>query len=227
MKSMSAFGRATFVVIALGWLLPAVSGVRAGAPDQVPEEARRHLQEALGQPFVVFREKVQDDLKLSDEQKQKLDEGLQEQVQEAMQLFQKLDGLKHKEREKALGEYRPKAHQKLAKLLTSTLTENQLRRLRQVELQQDGVFALGQPEVARKLKITDEQRKRFIAVVEDLQKKVQPLIKEAESGGQPEEIRPKMLKLRKEYEGKIEAILSDAQKKEWKELLGKPLPLDD
>jgi hypothetical protein len=35
------------------------------------------------------------------------------------------------------------------------------------------------------------------------------------------------MKIRKEQEGKIEALLSDAQKKQWKEMLGKPLNLGD
>jgi hypothetical protein len=35
------------------------------------------------------------------------------------------------------------------------------------------------------------------------------------------------MKLRQEHEGKIEAILSDAQKNQWKEPLGKPLDLGD
>ena len=66
-----------------------------------------------------------------------------------------------------------------------------------------------------------------MAVVQDMQKKVGPLIKEAQSGGNPEEIRPKVMKIRKEHEGKIEALLTDAQKKQWKEMLGKPLNLDE
>jgi hypothetical protein len=36
-----------------------------------------------------------------------------------------------------------------------------------------------------------------------------------------------MMKIRHEHEGKIEAILSDAQKKQWKEMPGKPLDLGD
>lgn len=68
---------------------------------------------------------------------------------------------------------------------------------------------------------------RFMAVVQDLQKKIEPLIKEAHSGGNPEEIRPKVIKIRKEHEGKIEAILTDAQKKQWKEMLGERFTLDD
>jgi hypothetical protein len=36
-----------------------------------------------------------------------------------------------------------------------------------------------------------------------------------------------MMKLRKEQVDRIEALLSDAQKKQWKEMRGKPLDLDD
>ena len=35
------------------------------------------------------------------------------------------------------------------------------------------------------------------------------------------------MKIRKEHEGQIEALLTDAQKKQWKEMLGKPLNLDE
>ena len=45
--------------------------------------------------------------------------------------------------------------------------------------------------------------------------------------GNPEEIRPKVMKIRKDYEGKVGAILGDAQKKQWQEMLGKPFDLGD
>ena len=64
--------------------------------------------------------------------------------------------------------------------------------------------------------------------VQEMQKKIAPLIEEAQSRkGNPEEIRPKVLKIRKEHERKLEGILSAAQKKQWKEMLGKALSLDD
>ena len=50
---------------------------------------------------------MQDDLKLSTEQKEKLGEKLRERVQDAMAFFQKLEGVEPEEREKELGEYRP------------------------------------------------------------------------------------------------------------------------
>ncbi|MBI1900185.1 MAG: hypothetical protein HYS13_03585 [Planctomycetia bacterium] len=148
-------------------------------------------------------------------------------VKETMDHFQKIEGLKPQEREKEHQAYRQKAQEKLAAFLKETLKEDQLKRLRQVELQQEGAFALGRPDIGKELKITDEQRKQFMAVVEEMQKKIEPLIKEAQSGGNPQEIMPKVMKIRKEHEGKIEALLTDAQKKQWQEMLGKRLDLDD
>lgn len=112
-----------------------------------------------------------------------------------MQFFQKLDGLKGEEREKELKAYRPKVQEKLAAVLKETLKEDQRKRLRQLELQQEGPLALlhGEGAVGKDLKITDEQRMQFVAVVRDMQKKIEPLIKEAQSGGNAEEIRPKVI----------------------------------
>jgi hypothetical protein len=64
-------------------------------------------------------------------------------------------------------------------------------------------------------------------VVQDMQKKIELLAKEAQNGGNPEEIRSKVMKLRKDHETKIEAALTERQKNAWKELLGKAFDLDD
>ena len=58
----------------------------------------------------------------------------------------------------------------------------------------------GAPDVGKELKLTDAQRMRFMATVQELERKIQPLIKEAQERGNPEEVRPKALKVRKEYE---------------------------
>lgn len=198
------------------------------AAQDIPEEARKGLAHTLQGSFLVIRDKVQDDLKLSKEQKEKVEEHLKELLPDAMKFFEKLKDLKGEDREKELKAYRPKAQEKLATILKETLKDDQVKRLRQLELQQEGPFALMHGEgIGKDLKVTDEQRKQFMAVIQELQKKIEPLKKEAESGGNAEEIRPKIMKIRKDYEGKIEALLTDGQKKQWKEMLGKPLTLDD
>jgi hypothetical protein len=199
------------------------------AAQDIPEEARKGLALQLQGSFVVFRAKVQEDLKLSTEQKEKVEEHLKERISEAMQLFQKIDGLKGEEREKELKAYRPKAQEKLAAFLKETLKDDQRKRLRQLELQQEGALVLlhGDGQIGKDLKITDEQRKQFMAVVQDLHKKIEPLIKEAQSGGNPQEIWPKIMKIRREHEGRIVDLLTDSQKKQWQAMVGKSLNLDE
>ena len=106
------------------------------AAAQVPDENRKELVEALGPPFIVFREKVLDELKVSEEQKEKLMQHLMERIMETGPF---LDSLKDAgpEREKKLNEHRTNAREKLAKQLKEVLQPEQLNRLRQVTLQQE------------------------------------------------------------------------------------------
>jgi hypothetical protein len=203
------------------------TGSAQGATQEIPDEARKQLVQALGGPFLVFREKVQEELKFSDKQKEKLLEKLPAHIQETMEFFENIKDAKPEEREKELQAHRQKSHEKLAALLKETLKAEQLKRLQQLELQHEGSFTLGRPEIAKELMITDEQLKQFMGVAQEMQKKIDPLIKEAQVSGNPKEIGPKMMKIRKDHEGKIEAILTDAQKKQWKEMLGKPFDLGD
>jgi hypothetical protein len=195
--------------------------------EQAPDEARKPLVEALGGgPFIIFRDKVQDELKLTDEQRQKLMGTFPDYVRETMKVFEKIKDLKPPEREQQMQEHRQKSDMKMTTFLNDVLDGKQQKRLLQLMLQQAGVFALlGQNEAFLPLKITDEQRRKFMEVVQEMEKKIQPLVKEGEAGGNPEEIMPKAMKIRKEHEGKIEAILSERQRKQWKELLGKPFEL--
>jgi hypothetical protein len=208
---------------------PVVDGEAGAAEpaDQIPEEAGRQITETLGPPFLVFRDKVQEELKLTDEQKKKLEKRLQDTVQHAMQFFQQLGDKPPEEREKLLHAYVEKAQENLAAFLQGLLKEEQLKRLRQVMLQREGLLALGDGEVMKELEITDAQRQQFFKVVQEMQKKIEPVLKEAQKGGRPEEIRPRVMKIRDEHVGRIGALLSDAQKKQWKQLLGKPLDLGD
>src|SRR5207247_9995676 len=86
-------------------------------PIEVPDEARRHVVEALGTPFILFREKVQKELKLTDEQKQKVDSHMKQTVQKTQQFFQKLQETDEEKRPQELHEYRQRAHEKLAEFV--------------------------------------------------------------------------------------------------------------
>ena len=194
------------------------------AAAQVPEENRKQLVEAAGTPFIAFRDKVLDEIKVSDEQKEKLLEHVMAQIMETGPFLESL-AESGEEREKKLNEHRKQVQEKLAKFLKEVLKPEQLKRLRGITLQQEGGLALGQEDVQRELKITQEQQKKFMAITQELQGKIESLIKEAQSGGKPEELRPNMHKIREEYGKKLEAVLTDEQTKKWKDMLGKPFNL--
>ena len=189
------------------------------APGTPDEEARAHFLHELGGPFFVSRDKVQEDLKLSDDQKHKLRETLTGYVQETMKV-QKLDGA---ERKQAMQSLRQKSYQQLEVFLKEILTPEQLKRFAELKLQYDMPMAMLQPDIVKELNITDEQRQQFITLIQEMQKVVAPLIQESRSGGNPKEILAKVTKLRLDCQGKIEALLSDAQKTRWKEMTGTPL----
>jgi hypothetical protein len=206
---------------------PAESDALPKVIVQVPEEARRHLVEAFGPPFVVFRERVQEEVRLSAVQKEKVQQRLHATIQDAMRFFEKMNNLNPEDREQELGSYRAKAQEKLAAFIKETLNPDQRKRLRQLELQQEGTLALGRPDVADELKLTEKQHRQLEAIVLDLQKNVQPLVQQAQEGGKSEEIAHQVMKLRKEHEARIEALLAEPQKKQWRAMLGKPFTFRD
>jgi len=189
------------------------------APGTPDEEARAHFLHELGGPFFVSRDKVQEDLKLSDDQKHKLRETLTGYVQETMKVL-KLDGA---ERKQAMQSLRQKSYQQLEVFLKEILTPEQLKRFGELKLQYDMPMIMLQPDIVKELNITDEQRQQFITLIQEMQKVVTPLIQESRSGGNPQEILAKVTKLRLDCQGKIEALLSDAQRTRWKEMTGTPL----
>jgi hypothetical protein len=197
-----------------------------GAAAQAPDENRRQVVEALGSPFLVFRDKVLEELKVNDEQRDKLMQHILEQIMETGPF---LDSLRDAgpEGEKKLNEHRKSALEKLAKVVKDVLQPEQLSRLRQLTLQRDGGFALLQNDVQKDLEISPEQKKKFMALMKELQENIQLMIKAAQSGGKPEELGPKVEQLRKDQGKKLEAALTDAQKKQWQELLGPPFELGD
>ena len=142
-----------------------------GRPGSPPGDPRRGVIEALGGPFLVFRDTVQAELKLSDDQKQNLLAAFPGYLAATMKVFPKLQDLTPEEREKEMQSHRRTSHERLAAFLKETLTVGQLDRLGQLELQQQGLFALGRPEIATELKITDGQQKQFTEAVQEMQRK--------------------------------------------------------
>ena len=190
----------------------------------IPEEARRKLRHELGGPFLVSRDKVQEELKLTGEQKEKLDRHLQELWPDAMPFLQKLEGLEQEKRDGSSEPSGRRRRETLAALLKGTLNDAQRTRLRQLELQREG---LRDGDIWNELHATPEQRQQFMALIQQVQKEIQPLIAEAQERGNPREIQPRVIRIRDDLEARLEALLTDAQRTKWKEMLGKSMDMAD
>jgi Spy/CpxP family protein refolding chaperone len=210
-------------VAAFSLALLAMSVILPAQDSTQNDEARKHFFHTLGGPFIVSRANVQEELKLSDAQKQKLRAKLADFALQSMQAVTQAEHAPVAEREPLLRPIREAAYQEMWPFLQDILDTGQLKRMRQLELQHEGPAALlGRPEIAQALAITDDQRKQLIAIVQEMQRTLQSMMREIQTPSDRENVRRRATKVYEEQEQKVEAILTAAQRPRWKELYGQP-----
>ena len=168
--------------------VPGPRGAQAAA-QEVPEQARKEIAHNLQGPFAVFRDVVQEDLKLTAEQKEKVEEHLRERLPDIVAVLPVArwrDWGGGPARKNSTPFRRQAAGQvNWPSVLKATLKADQSKRLRQLGLQQEGAFALfhGAVKIAKDLKITQRATEAIHGGRhQDLQKKVEPLIQEVRVG---------------------------------------------
>jgi RNA polymerase sigma factor (sigma-70 family) len=177
---------------------------------------------------LLSREAVQRDLGMSREQLKKLSEAQAHQKKEITRLLnqpptgvaqvndlvKKLDGL----------------HQEAEKAVEDLLTEAQRKRLKEIVLQQRGPQALGDPEVAEALHLTDDQKDKVKTIGADANREVQQMVSKAMGAFQQpggalramQQLSKKAEEIQKEAGKRLLEVLTDEQKSKWRELTGKP-----
>jgi len=170
-----------------------------------------------GGPLGVIRDqRVREELGITEDQYEKLQELQRKAGEQTRELFSGLRDLSDEERRERFAQLRDKVAQQqedLQKQIDTVLLPQQRDRLKQISLQQRMRFgaqnALTSPEVAKELGITDAQR-------EQLQKAAQ----EAE-----EELRTKTEELREQARQKVLNVLTPSQQEKLKQLIGEPANL--
>jgi Spy/CpxP family protein refolding chaperone len=157
---------------------------------------------------------VQEDLKLSDDQVKKVDE----QVEKQREVFAALRDLSPEERQKEAASQAEATKKNLAEILK----DDQLKRLKQISLQQRGGQALADPEVSSALNLTSEQKDRIAAIQEGVQSEMRELFQAGAAGGDREALQKKGQELRAATDQKILAVLTDTQQAKLKEMKGEP-----
>ncbi|HEV3258444.1 MAG TPA: hypothetical protein VG013_16325 [Gemmataceae bacterium] len=172
----------------------------------------------MGGSMLLQNASVQKELKLSDDQKDKIKtitkEFREKNKDELAKLF--TPDLDQKERQ----EIGQKLNHEAMKLLTPVLTDDQRKRFHQLELQVSGAQAFSDPKVQKALKLTDDQKDKIKTIEEDARKEVQEIFQNA--GEDRAAAMKKLGALRKETLEKVTTVLTDEQKKSWKDMTGKP-----
>jgi hypothetical protein len=143
---------------------------------------------------------LQDELKLTEKQKEKLAEIA-----------------------KTVAKDFKSAKEALAKFRKDDLTPAQTKRLRQIELQRFGFEAFEEEDAGKALKLTEGQKAELRKIAAEARKESKKL--RADAGKDPKklfETQKKIAQLNHDARAKFVRSLSDRQQKAWKELVGEP-----
>jgi hypothetical protein len=190
-----------------------------GQRGQRPQQGQRPGAGGLG--ALLENESVQKELKLDQEQVDKVKGAIQKVQEKHRDDFAKLRGLPQDEQRAKRQELSRAVSTETLAAVSEILKPDQLKRLKQIELQESGAQAFNRPDVQKALNLKDEQKEQIKTLTESAARDT----RELRQGGGGAGAREKMAAMRKQTLDKVQALLTDEQKKSWKELTGEPFEL--
>jgi hypothetical protein len=166
---------------------------------------------------------VQKELKLDDKQIEKGKELAEKTGEEMRDKMQGLGDLEPQERRTKMMEIMSEVNASSLKTAGEFLKAEQTTRLKQIFNQQRAAMAFGDPEVAKKLNLTDAQKADIKTIQDEANQERRAIFQDA--GDDREAAMKKMAELNKTTLTKVEAKLNDEQQKTWKEMLGSPFEI--
>lgn len=189
---------------------------------------------------LIRNEAVQKELKMDKEQTDKATEAVKKVTDKHAEEFTKLRELAQEERRTKTTELTKIVSEETLVALGEVLKPEQMKRLKQIELQRAGVAAFTRPEVEKALAFNDEQKGKVKAIADESATKMRELMGAAgrgqggqggargargaggaggaRGGAAPDQA--KITALRKEMSEKVMLVLNDDQKKTWKDMTG-------
>ena len=167
----------------------------------------------MGPAQLLAIDKVQEELKITDDQKAAVTKITDKYKDDIAAARQNMD------RQKA-ADLAKQQNDDLEKAIPDILKADQLKRFKQLEVQAAGLNAFSKDDVATALKLTDDQKKSIKDSQDELQKDVQDLFQNAGQGGDRAAAMQKIQTMRKDALDKVVNTLNDDQKKTWKDLTG-------
>jgi hypothetical protein len=117
-------------------------------------------------------------------------------------------------------------HDALWAALAKEMDEDQLKRLKEIDLQQRGYQAFADPTVQKALKMEDPQREEVKKILAEGDKEIQELIKDYKGGVDLQGVKDKINASRKDTRDRVMSVLSNEQKRIYQEMLGDEFKID-
>jgi hypothetical protein len=169
--------------------------------------------------FLLSNESVQKELKLDDKQVDKAKDLAEKTREEMQEKFQGFQDLSQEERRTKGMEIMREMNTSILKAVGEFLKPEQITRLKQISYQQRGATAFSDPEVQKKLNLSDSQKSQIQTLI---QESFGQMPSREEFQDDREAAMKKAREVTKTTLTKAEAKLNDEQQKTWKELLGAP-----
>jgi Spy/CpxP family protein refolding chaperone len=173
--------------------------------------------------MLIGNESVQKELKLDDAQVSKAKD-VAEKIREKSTAFrEEVKDLEKDEQKTKRDAFTKEINESTLKAVGEFLKPEQVTRLKQISCQTRGMMAFADPDIAKKLNITDAQKDEIKTISDDAGAAIRELFPEIQNDR--EGTMKKITEQRKEALGKIVAKLNDEQQKTWKEMIGAPFEL--
>ncbi len=174
-------------------------------------------------PGLLGNPAVQKELKLSNEQTEKVTAFAEEFRSKARESMSQLEGLEGEERMKKQQEIGRSHHASGMKDLEAMLKPEQTKRFKQIVFQARGIENLTDPEVAKALKVTGEQADKVKGLVDNSRSEMREV--QQSSGSDRQVMMEKFQAIRKEINAKAMALMTADQKTMYKEMSGEPFEI--
>lgn len=178
----------------------------------------------FGPGQLLQNKSVQKELKLTEEDIAKVKKVGDELREKYKDDFAGLQGLQGDELREKRQEVMKRFNEDAQKAYNEILSDAQQKRLKQIGIQARGAMAFADPEVQKKLNITDEQKAKLMEIGQEARESFQE-VGQLFRDGKQEEAQKKMRELNKAMIEKVVGLLNDEQKASWKEMTGEPFEL--
>ncbi len=172
---------------------------------------------------LLTNKSVQQELKLSEEQVEKVTKAATAIGEKMNEKRQGMQDLAQDERQAKMAEINKETTAEVKKTTEAIFSPAQAKRFEQIRLQAMSYNAFNDPDIAKKLNITADQKAKFGDLRQEMMSEMGELRQAMQNDR--EGAMKKMTELTKKTNEKAMAVLTSEQKASWKELTGEPFEI--